>query len=88
MLRPVLTELVLFLTPFALYALFVVATRRGGLLDRANWPLSRVIWLLMAGFLLVIGSFIVLANWGGAPPTATYTPAHMENGKLVPGKTK
>ena len=88
MLRPVLTELVLFLTPFALYALFVVATRRGGLLDRANWPLSRVIWLLMVGFLLVIGSFIVLANWDGAPPTATYTPAHMENGKLVPGKTK
>src|SRR5918994_2049559 len=60
MLRPVLTELALFLTPFALYALFIFATKRGGLLDRANWPLPRMFWLLIAAFLLVIASFLVL----------------------------
>ena len=88
MLRPVLTELALFLTPFALYALFVLATKRGGLLDRANWPLPRVFWLLIVAFGLVITSFLVLANWDAVPPGSTYTPAHMENGKFVPGQTK
>jgi hypothetical protein len=88
MIRPILTELALLLAPFALYALFVWATKPGGVLERANWPLNHVLWLLIAAFLLVIGSFIVLANWGRIPPDATYVPAHMEDGKLVPGETK
>jgi hypothetical protein len=88
MIRPVLTELVLFLTPFALYALFLWATTRGGMLERANWPVNRVLWLLIAAFVLVIASFIVLANWERVPPGSTYIPAHMEKGKLVPGETK
>jgi hypothetical protein len=88
MIRPVLTELVLFLAPFAVYALYLWATKRGGVLDRANWPLSHVLWLLIAAFLCVIVSFLVLAQWGGAPPRSTYTPAHMEDGKFVPGQTK
>ena len=86
MVRPVLTELVLFLTPFALYALFLWATKRGSVLDLANWPLLHVLYLLIAAFLLVIVGFFVLAQWGGAPPGSTYIPAHIEDGKLVPGK--
>jgi hypothetical protein len=30
----------------------------------------------------------VLAQWDRVPPGSAYTPAHMENGKLVPGETK
>ena len=88
MIRPVLTELALFFTPFALYALFLWGTKRGGVLDLANWPMPHVLYLLIAAFLLVIGSFIVLAQWGGAPPGSTYVPAHIEDGKFVPGQTK
>jgi hypothetical protein len=88
MIRPFFTELILFLTPFALYALFLWATKRGGVLETGNWPLTRVLWLAMAAFLMVIASFIVLAHWGRIPPGSTYVPAHMENGKLVPGETK
>jgi hypothetical protein len=29
-----------------------------------------------------------LAQFSGAPPGATYVPAHIENGKLVPGATR
>ena len=36
MIRPVLTEIVLFLTPFAIYALFLFATR-ADVFDRASW---------------------------------------------------
>lgn len=87
MIRPILTELALFLTPFVLYAVYLWATR-AGVLDSSQWPLSRVTWLLIAAFVLMIGSFIVLAEWGGAPPGSTYVPAHFENGKFVPGQTK
>ena len=73
MIRPVLTELAMFLTPFAVYALFLWATRAG---------------LIIAALVLMLGSFIVLAEWGGAPPGSTYVPAHTENGKFVPGETK
>lgn len=88
MIRPVLTELLLLAVPFAAYALFLWATQRGGVLDRANWPISRVIWLVAAAVVLFIGSIAVLTHWGSAPPGSTYIPAHMENGKLVPGRTK
>jgi Family of unknown function (DUF6111) len=33
-------------------------------------------------------SFIVLAEYSGAPPRSTYVPAHMEDGRFVPGQTK
>ena len=88
MIRPFLTELVLFLTPFALYALFLGATKRAGVLQLANWPLAHVLWLAIVAFLLVIASFIVLANWGTAPPGSTYTPAHIEDGRFIPGETR
>jgi hypothetical protein len=87
MIRPVLTELALFVAPFAVYAIVLWATR-AGVLDRANWPLSRVAWLLMAALFLMIGSFVVLSHWSGAPPGSTYIPAHIEDGKFVPGETK
>ena len=88
MIRPVFTELALFLIPFALYALYVWATKTGGVLDRGNWPTAHVIWLLIAAFFCVIISFVVLAHWGGSPPNSTYVPAHIENGKLVPGENR
>ncbi len=87
MVRPILTELALFLTPFVFYAAYLWLTR-AGVLNSSQWPLSRVAWLLIAAFVLMIGSFIVLAEWGGAPPGSTYVPAHFENGKFVPGQTK
>jgi quinol-cytochrome oxidoreductase complex cytochrome b subunit len=87
MIRPVFTELVLFLVPFVAYALFLWATRRG-VLHPANWQLTHVLWLMIGAFLCVIASFIVLAQWSGSPPGSTYTPAHVENGKLVPAKTE
>lgn len=87
MIRPVLTELALFLTPFALYALFLWATR-AKVLDLERWSLSTLMWLTIAALVLMLGSFLVLAQFSGAPPGSTYVPAHMEDGKFVPGATK
>ena len=87
MIRPVLTELALFLLPFLVYAAYLWATR-AGVLHPESWPLSRLMWLTIAALLLVAGSFIVLAQWGGEPAGSQYVPAHNEDGKLVPGATQ
>ena len=87
MIRPVLTELTLFLAPFVVYAIFLWATRAGVLHPEA-WTLPRIAWLVIASFVLMIGSFVVFAQWGGAPPGSTYVPARVEDGKFVPGEAK
>ena len=88
MLRSVLTELLLFVAPFVLYALYLWATQRGGVTSRANWPLARVLYLVIAAILTVIVGVLLLAELGGSPPRSTYIPAHVEDGKFVPGRTK
>jgi len=84
MIRPVLTELGIFLIPFAAYALFLIATR-SGVLAKSSWPAHLVAKLVLGSLLLVIVSFVLLAHFRGAPPDSTYVPAHIENGKFVPG---
>ncbi len=84
MIRPVLTEIGIFLIPFAVYAVFLIATR-ADVLNQSSWPISRVAQLALGSLLLVIVSLIFLAEFSGAPPDSTYEPAHLENGRLVPG---
>ena len=87
MVRTGLTELLLFLAPFAIYAAFLFATR-AGVLDPKSWPMRHVMGLAIVALLLVIGSFVYLAHFSGAPVGTTYVPAHLEGGKLVPGAYK
>ena len=87
MIRTGVTELILFLLPFVLYAVYLLATRTN-VVHPDSWPLRHLAWLFAAALLLVIGSFIYFANYTGAPVGSDYEPAHMENGKFVPGTTK
>ena len=87
MIRPVLTEVGIFLIPFAAYAIFLIATR-SGVMAQSSWPAHLVAKLVLGSLLLVVISFILLAQFSGAPPDSTYVPAHIENGKLVPGVEK
>jgi heme/copper-type cytochrome/quinol oxidase subunit 3 len=87
MIRIGFTEIALFAAPFVLYAVFRWATK-AGVMDLESWPLSRIAWLSIAALVLVVGSFVYFANFSGAPPGSTYVPAHIENGKFVPGLAK
>ena len=87
MIRPLLTEIGIFLIPFAAYAIFLIATRSGVLVS-SSWPAHLVAKLVLGSLLLVVISFILLAQFSGAPPDATYVPAHIENGRLIPGAEK
>ena len=87
MARPILIELLLFLAPFAVYALVLLVTRRDAR-DLAHWHARMLMSLAIAGLLLMIGGLVYFAHFGGAPPTGVYEPAHMEDGRLVPGRIK
>ena len=50
--------------------------------------MPRLAALVIVSLVLVIGSFLILAQFSGAPPGSTYVPAHIENGKFVPGATR
>ena len=69
MIRPVLTEIALFMAPFAAYAVFLWATREG-VLDPASWPVPRLMWLTIAALgiaLALIVVVLVVAGWISAP---------------------
>ena len=87
MIRPALSEVGIFLIPFAIYAVFLIATR-SGLMAQSSWPLHVIAKLVLGSLILVVISFILLARFSGAAPNSTYVPAHIENGKLVPGDEK
>jgi len=87
MIRPVLPAIGIFLIPLAAYAVFLIATR-SCVLVLSSWPAHLVAKLVLGSLLLVVISFVLLAQFSGAPPDSTYVPAHIENGKLVPGVEK
>jgi hypothetical protein len=87
MIRPAFTEIGIFLIPFAVYALFLIATRTG-MLQQSSWPMHIIAKLVVGSLLLVVISFILLAHFSGSAPNSTYIPAHIENGRLVPGVEK
>ena len=87
MIRQLLIGLALLAAPFAVYALFVSAMR-AGTANGAEWSPAAIRWLAIVAVVLEIAGFAVWAERGGAPPGATYVPAHMENGRFVPGVQK
>jgi hypothetical protein len=88
MIRPILTELALFLMPFAAYAIFLMATKTA-VLERSSWPVKTVLTLAIVALVLMIGSFLYLAHFSGAPPGVDYIPAHFDkDGNFVPGQLK
>ncbi len=87
MIRPAFTEVGIFLIPFVAYALFLIAAR-SGLLAPASWPLPVVARLAAVSLVLAVVGFALLAHYSGAPANSVYVPAHVENGKFVPGVQK
>jgi hypothetical protein len=87
MIRPALTEVGIFLVPFAVYMLFLIASR-SGLVSQTSWPVHVVAKLGLGSVALVLASLVLLAHFSGASPNSTYIPAHIENGRLIPGAEK
>ncbi|RNJ50159.1 DUF6111 family protein [Methylocystis hirsuta] len=81
--RAIVETALLFLTPFVAYALFHSLQLR--------WPFVRELWhgkivslLTIAGLLVAIVGVVALGLTG--LNQGAYVPAHVENGKLKPGR--
>jgi hypothetical protein len=84
MARSLLESLGLFAAPFLLYALFLVYRSRHPLVV-AHWSRGALFWLTLAGLSLAIAGFLY-AGFFGANSAGVYVPAHIENGRLTPGR--
>lgn len=86
MIRVILTELTLFLAPFAFYGIYLAVRGR-----RPQWSMDRraagrVFGLAMAGAVLAVGFLLLFGEQRSAPPGSRYIPPHMEDGVYVPGR--
>lgn len=87
MIRPLLIEIGLFLAPFVAYAAYVWFAK-GEMLEQEHWPLRVVAILAGIALTLVAACFLLIVHFSGAPPGSTYVPAHIEDGKLIPGRVE
>jgi Family of unknown function (DUF6111) len=83
MFRNLVEEILLFVLPFALFASWLLITKRNPL-DIAHWS-GWKFGLTVAGIMLGIAS-IVLTGLTADRHTGAYIPSRMEDGKLVPGR--
>jgi hypothetical protein len=80
-----LVEALLFFLPFAVFAFYLITRRRNPFLW-ASWS-DQASWLLIAGLVCVILSLLATFMLSDRQQGA-FVPAHMENGRLVPGQFK
>ncbi|MBB3810760.1 DUF6111 family protein [Pseudochelatococcus contaminans] len=83
MTRAVFEALVLFLSPFVLFGIYLYARRRNPLTKEA-WD-GHVSWLVLAGLLVAILGLLI-TGLTAERHTGAYVPTHIEDGKLVPGR--
>jgi Family of unknown function (DUF6111) len=88
MIRVVIENILLFLTPMAMYVAYMLLTRRaasaGAVVSDA--PL---IWLFVAGALLVVATLVFYGSTSGGRPGQVYIPPHMgKDGRIEPGQIK
>ena len=83
MIRVIIEGVGLFLLPFALFAAVLIAMRRD-VFHVESWSRS-VLGLTVAGLVLVIASLLFTGLFGETH-TGEFEPAHMENGRVVPGR--
>ena len=85
MTRAVVQELLLFLLPFVLFAIYLIILRRNPLVW-SHWS-SQSVWLTIAGLAIVVVS-LVAAGLMADRQTGAFEPTHLENGQVVPGRFK
>ncbi|HEY7386436.1 MAG TPA: DUF6111 family protein [Beijerinckiaceae bacterium] len=83
MIRAIFGEALVFLLPFAVFALFLVLRRRNPFKAEA-WSDS-ALWLVIAGLASVVIALLV-TGLTSERQTGAFVPPHLEDGRLVPGQ--
>ena len=82
--RTVLEPLALFLSPFAVYALYLGLRARYPL-EVEHWTRGRVSIMTLIGLAAAVLGFVAI-NAFAPRGRGVYIPAHVEKGVLVPGR--
>jgi hypothetical protein len=82
--RIIIQPLLLFATPFVLYALYLAARRRFPFVAEL-WTRSVVSTLAIAGLAAAVAGFVLFGLLSPRSQGA-YVPAHIEDGRLTPGR--
>ncbi|HMN85076.1 MAG TPA: DUF6111 family protein [Bauldia sp.] len=77
-------DVLAFLLPFGLYAIWLLATRRK-VGSTSEWPLKTVAWLALAGAVVLLFAIAFFIHLDSGKPGTIYVPARIENGVIVPG---
>jgi len=92
MMRVVLENMLLFLLPTLIYAIYMLAMREpgqdaGGGTRRSTQVLddAPLLWLFAAGALLVIVTLIAFGSISGGKPGQHYVPSVLKDGRVEPG---
>jgi uncharacterized protein DUF6111 len=85
MTRVVLENVLLFLLPTVLYVGYVYFTREPGRGTTRVLDEAPLIWLFVAGALLVIVTLVAFGSTSGGKPGQQYVPPTIKDGKIVPG---
>ncbi len=83
MLRTVLVELALFLTPFVLYGALLIATK--GSVVPEYWSPRALAALVVVALALVALGLLLFEGGRSPPPGSHYVPAETRDGRFVPG---
>ncbi len=83
MIRTILVEMALFLSPFVAYALILLALR--GSIVPEHWSPRALLSCSVLAVLLVAGGLYVFEMESSAPPGSVYVPAQMKDGVFQPG---
>jgi hypothetical protein len=84
MARFIAIDLVFFLLPFAAYAAWLFFTR-GSMKNIDDWQVRTIAYLSIAGAGLLLAAILAFISFSDAPPDGVYVPAHVEDGKIIPG---
>jgi hypothetical protein len=82
--RAILEPVLLFALPFLTYAVYL-AWRQHYPLALEHWSKSAVSTLTLAGLALAVGGMLAIGLFAPRHEGA-YVPAHIEGGKVVPGR--
>jgi hypothetical protein len=88
MIRVVIENVLLFLLPAAMYAGYVLLIRRGATSAGQEINDAPLVWLFIAGAVLVVATLVFYGSTSGGKPGQVYIPPHMENGRIAPGQMK
>lgn len=87
MIRVVIENIALFLLPTGLYLGYIFLTRKPG--DRSRvLEEAPLVWLFIAGALLVVIVLIAYGSTSGGRPGQRYEPPYMKDGKIEPGRIR